>query len=369
MSEEHVDKVESESCAQMTPAMIVEQVRSHLPDFKSTGPPVRLTGGYLNYVYRVPGQPQSVVVKCAPPHIAAMPDVPLDPGRIIFEGRSLAAFMPGGTMEACTTPKVRPPHLLYFEEDQCLLVEEDVGQVPHLGKWLQTGPYREWPGLRVGELLGEFIGGLHLHSYGDAHLARAFDNKTIQHSRLEVHYKMVGMMLARGGVADAGQLGQRAVQLGELLQEPGLCFIQGDLWLPSILVAPDGLRVIDWELVHFGRPSQDVGHLASHLWMWSHRASSEAVAEETRAVLKGFLRAYREMLGTTFDELFGADGVYESSVHFGSEILMRTTGPFQEGYLYEGLPSDGPVVQEALRVAAEHIRTPEAVDTFALLED
>jgi ABC-type Fe3+/spermidine/putrescine transport system ATPase subunit len=366
-SEENVDKVESEVCAQMTPEMIVEQVQTHVPGFEATGTPVRLTGGYLNFVYRVPGRRQSVVVKCAPPHIAAMPEVPLDPGRIVIEGRSLGAFMPGGALAACAMPKVRPPRLLYFEEDQCLMIEEDVGEVPHLGKWLQQGPHPEWPGSRVGELLGEFIGGLHTHSYKDEQLARTFDNKPIQRTRLDVHYRRVGMFLTRGGVADAEQLGQRAVELGELLQEPGLCFIQGDLWLPSVLMTADGIRLIDWELVHFGRPSQDVGHLASHLWMWIHRASSDAAAKETGNVLTGFLRAYRATVGSMYDELFGADGVYESTVHFGCEVLMRTTGAFQEGYLYEGLPWDGPVIQEAVQIAAKHIRTPEAMDTFAPL--
>lgn len=367
MPEEHVDKISSEVCAQITPEMIVQQVESHLLDFEATGTPVRLTGGYLNFVYRVPGRPQSVVVKCAPPHIAAMPDVPLDPGRIVIEGRSLGAFMPGGALEACATPAVRPPRLLYFEEDQCLLIEEDLGDVPHLGRWLHNGAHRELSGSRVGELLGQFIGQLHLHSYNDSQLAETFDNVSVQRARLEVHYRNVAIMLARGGVADAEQLGQRAVELGELLQQPGLCFIQGDLWLPSILISPDGIRLIDWELVHFGRPSQDVGHLSSHLWMWMHRATSDAAEKETQAVLEGFLQAYRAALGSVYDELFGAAGVYESTVHFGAEILMRTTGPFQDGYLYEGLPLDGPVVQHAVQVAAAHIRTPEAVDTFELL--
>jgi hypothetical protein len=46
---------------------------------------------------------------------------------------------------------------------------------------------------------------------------------------------------------------------------------------------------------------------------------------------------------------------------------MRTTGAFQEGYLYEGLAVDAPVLQEAVHVAAQHIRSPERVDTFAAL--
>ena len=71
--------------------------------------------------------------------------------------------------------------------------------------------------------------------------------------------------------------------------------------------------------------------------------------------------------GPKFDELFGAPGIRESTVHFGCEILVRTVGVFQEGYLYEGLSLDDAVIQEAVGVAAQHIRSPETVDSLAAL--
>ena len=369
MAAEEAERGWGEECALLTPETVVEQVRARLPGFTASGIAARLTGGYLNYVYRVPGDPDSVIVKCAPSHIATRPEVALDPLRIVIEARCLAALGPGGMLAAVAAPDVRPPRLLHFEEDQCLLIQEDVGQVPHLGEWLQQGTHKYLAASRAGQLLGEFIGRLHLHSYMDARMAERFDNKPIQRTRLEVQYRNTGRLLAQAGIPDAGPLGQRAVQLGELLQEPGLCVIHGDLWPSSILMTPDGIRLIDWELAHFGRPSQDVGHLASHLWMWTHRARSDAAATETHAVMTGFLRAYRSTLGSRFDQVFGANGIYESTVHFGCEVLVRTVGVFQEGYLYAGLSLNHPVIKEAVEVAAQHIRSPGAVDTLAALTD
>jgi 5-methylthioribose kinase len=177
----------------------------------------------------------------------------------------------------------------------------------------------------------------------------------------------VGDVCREAGLPDADELGRKALALGEELQSPGVCLIHGGLWPPSILITGDGLHIIDWELTHFGHPAQDVGHLSSHLWMHEHRALTPEAADRARATLRDLLSTYRLGLGSAFDEVFGARGVRQSTVHFGAEILMRTVGPFQQGYLYEGLAVNAPALREAVRVAARHIRSPERVDTFAAL--
>ena len=94
MAAEEAERGWGEECALLTPETVVEQVRARLPGFTASGIAARLTGGYLNYVYRVPGDPDSVIVKCAPSHIASRPEVALDPLRIVIEARSLAALGP-----------------------------------------------------------------------------------------------------------------------------------------------------------------------------------------------------------------------------------------------------------------------------------
>jgi hypothetical protein len=44
-------------------------------------------------------------------------------------------------------------------------------------------------------------------------------------------------------------------------------------------------------------------------------------------------------------------------------------GPFQTGYLYEGLAPNHPAVQEAVTTAARHLRAPASVDVLAADEE
>lgn len=348
----------------MTSDGVLAHLRARMPQFVALGPAELLSGGFLNCVWRVRGRSGSLIVKVAPPHVASQPDIELDPGRIIVEARILAAFGPDGALSSVGGPDIRPPRLLDFDESQYTLVMEDVGECPHIGDWLWRDDEPVPGPERIGQLVGAFIGALHAKSYGDIVLAHRFDNAAMQRARLRVHYRAVERMCVRAGLPDAQALGRRAVELGERFQEPGVCVIMGDLWPPSILASAKGLRVIDWELAHFGRPSQDVGHLAAHLWMWAHRAPDLASEARARRALGAFLAAYRIRLGDRADRLIGSDALAESAVHFGAEILVRAVGAFKEGYLYGGLSVDHPVVREAVAAAAEHLRHPRESATF-----
>ncbi len=60
----------------MKDAHVVPYLRERLPAFSPTGEPRRVPGGNLNVVWRVPGAERSLIVKYAPPYIAADPDTP-----------------------------------------------------------------------------------------------------------------------------------------------------------------------------------------------------------------------------------------------------------------------------------------------------
>ena len=219
----------------------------------------------------------------------------------------------------------------------------------------------------MGEALGQFIGGLHARSFGDTTLAARFDNLDVQRTRLAVQYTPIAAWAKAAGLPEADVIGANAVALGETLLKPGYCLIMGDLWPPSILADPSGLRLIDWEFCHFGRPAQDVAHLIAHLWMAAHRATTTAAEVRAQATSHAFLLAYRETLGVRRPLLLTRHMLRECALHFGAEIFARTVGPFQAGGRYEGLTLDDVMLREALYVAAEHLRTPDAPETFALL--
>lgn len=289
----------------------------------------RLEQGLVNEVFRVRALPpgdQQVIVKHAPPYVASRPEIPLDPGRARFEAAALMAC------RGRPARNLRSPVLRAAEGPT--LAMEDLGDLPSLDRWLLV-----WDEPAVLTELG--VGLRALHERGDA---PALDNRGVQETRLAVQYAPVGTWLASAGIDDAERLGDRAHVLGRRLLDPGDVWVHGDLWPASILIDDGQAFLIDWELSTRGRRCQDVGHLAAHLWMLSHRRGLDPGAAGR------FLRGYAAL---------GEQDAAETAIHFGCEILARTLGAFQEGYVYEGLAADSEVVMEAVGVAAEAIRGEE----------
>ena len=186
----------------MTETDLLRYVETHLPDFVARGTPERLPEGNLNVVWRVPGEGGSLIVKHAPPYVASNPDVDLDPNRIVFELRSLEALSTRGALADVRRDDVRPPRPVYADPVNHVLIMEDVGDVPTVGRWLQHGTDSRIAAqaTEVGRRLGGFIGRLHRTTLGDEELARQFDNRTMQETRHAVQYQAVGDLLHRAGV-------------------------------------------------------------------------------------------------------------------------------------------------------------------------
>jgi 5-methylthioribose kinase len=342
-----------------------------IPDFKMESKPVRLSGGLLNYVWRISGRHgsrySSLIAKWAPPYIASNPNIELDPGRIIIEANALKTFGKGGTLAHIASDNVSLPKFVSFDTTDNILVMEDVCNCPDLSEWVRS-PQDQSKAHIIGTQIGEFIANVHRFSANKQALMAKFSNPRIQNTRLEVQYKNVKLYAERAKLDNADEIGNIALAYGNLLQLPGKVIIMGDLWLPSIIVSGEKLRIIDWELAHYGRPSQDIGHLTAHLWMHIHKPPTPSTPENARLILSGFLESYRTTLGEDFETVFGADGLRESSIHFGSELLARTVGLFQTGYLYQDLEWDQPDIQFAVTTAARHILHPTEQQTFEILK-
>jgi hypothetical protein len=68
------------------PAVLM-RLLSTMPEFAIDGEPKPLSGGLMNYVWRIEGKvgsfPDSLIAKWAPPFVASSPNVQLDPNRIL----------------------------------------------------------------------------------------------------------------------------------------------------------------------------------------------------------------------------------------------------------------------------------------------
>ena len=278
-----------------------------------------LDGGLLNYVWRVRAGAHSVVVKHAPGHIAASPQVALSASRSTFEAQALRMFdgLEGG---------VHVPTLLAQGLDPHVVVMEDLGDAPDLRQWLAAPSFAA---AKLGHTLGAFVGDLHARTWGDSTLLRSLNNRSIQRTRFHVQYRAVGDW-AKGQRPRAQA---RAFELGaRLMQSPGRCMIMGDLWPPSVLVRAQDVCVIDWEMCHFGQPLQDVAHLLAHLWLLEHMSSTGA----PKACARGFMQGYVERL-RPLSQAWSRCMWIDATTHMGVEALARLLGPFGAHYGLEGV--------------------------------
>ena len=300
--------------------------------------PVALSGGNLNHVWRTLCAMGPTVVKRAPPYVASVPSIALSRKRLLFEARALKLYQSGPIAQSIVEP-ARPPKLYGFSRRGWLLAEEDVGTGPDFSESNQ--------GNALGLLteLGKFIGRLHRDTFGSLTLRRRFRNLNVQEVRLSSQYSQIREFARRSGASDADALGRVATALGQRWLRPGQCLIMGDLWPQSILIRPEGIRIIDWEFAHFGSPAQDVSHLVAHLAL-------------RHLDLKPFLVAYRDMLGKDFEKIWTPEVHRDAGVHFGSELLARIWGPFRSDQLARA---------DLCMRALDALRNPASCEAFAFL--
>ena len=273
-----------------------------------------------------------MIAKHAPPHIATSPDVPLSSERIAFEAKALSLFSSGGQLESVANKSVRPPKLFAFDLDRSLLLMEDVGNF----KELDRVDKQIIVSSKTGETLGRFIGNLHRSSFKDDDLRSSFNNIDIQKVRHQLQYGPAHECGNWDESSTKTKIKKRSRDLGVQLHDTGTCLIMGDLWPPSVFVnEASDIRLIDWEFVHFGRPLQDIGHFAAHCWMQRQTAQNKTAADWWDDLWASFIAAYKDAAGKSYEQLFNSDEKSNIGIHIGTEILIRSFGPFKDGYVFK----------------------------------
>lgn len=332
---------------------LIAYIKDSLPHFGSFGSPESLSGGLLNYVWRVPAQPHSLIAKYTPPYIASAPEIYMDAARSSFEAEALTWW----SQHQSTDDSIRPPHLLHASGERSVILMEDVGPAPDLAEALKHMSFQE--ANLIGEQIGAFLGKLHFSTFQDESLAKRFQNEGVQNVRVAVQYNQLES-LENARIPAAKEIANKIVSLGQKISKPGVCLIMGDLWPPSILLTQEGIRIIDWEFAHFGWPVQDVAHLVAHLWMQAHMANTHDSILAAQNCLFSFLKTYSAAFGEKFGLLESKEFYF---VHIGAEILARTIGNFQTGYLFDGLSMADVRMQTAVEFATQCILHPTA-DSF-----
>lgn len=253
----------------------------------------KISGGLINYVYRVWLHERTVIVKQSPPYISSQPHIPLSQTRSIFEQQALyrLPFM----MSQSRTPKLLCGTLGLF-------VMEDKGRLPNMQEAFSFSILRK---------LALWLAHLHNETYGQI----CWNNIEVQQTRQIHQYNALADWLSHRHRNASVKLRT----LGSFLLEQGICCIMGDLWPSSILIDRDEFWVIDWEFSHYGRPLQDVAHFCAHLDLVFPQLHEGKTAKEI------FLDEYQRHCRAEIEDDICSPW---ASIHYAAELLMRTQGVF-----------------------------------------
>ncbi len=230
-----------------------------------------LGGGVSNVVLAAGDARRQVVVKQALARLRVADEWYAPPERAMIEADALELV---GRLTPAEVPRLldRDPgrHAITLErapsgwEDwkgQLLRGQADIGVARHLGRTLAC-----WHSRTAGIRLPVALEGM----------------SHFELLRLDPYYRTVARR--------APELSRSVIALAEQLSERRLCLVHGDFSPKNVLVGPDGLWVIDFEVAHRGDPAFDVAFLLCHLLLKSlHRPE---LARELDACGLEFADAY-----------------------------------------------------------------------------
>lgn len=341
---------------------ILNFIKTTIPEFEFSGNTAELSGGNLNYVWRIPGRHHNVIAKHAPPFIASNPEEALDQDRLRFEADVLRSITENGRLSFLSSKDISVPKFYGFDTEKNLLLMEDIGSESTLFSEPMFRDYND----SMPAILGNFIANLHRETAGDPFFKRSFQNLNIQKTRLQVQYKGAVQFLKNAGITPSSDAINNAERLGEELLMPGKCLIMGDLWPSSILIDRQKMRLIDWEFCHYGRPLQDVAHFIAHCRLHQEASDDLHRREQLQKFCDYFLQSYRLSLGNDFSTLFDEKELRGFAIHYAMEILIRISGPFKPGYLFDSYPPNHPKIQELVREAYRILKNPETEEIFSI---
>ena len=265
---------------------------------------VALSGGVSALVALVEGGSRSWIVKTPLAQLTVTDQWLVSRER----GRNEAAVL--ALLDGHLGP-VRTPQLIFFDEDLIILGQEFIAPpTQNLKDELLAG--RAHP--EIARALGEALGELHQIAppavFEGPGPRRLFDDL-----RLDPYYRTTA---------------QRRPELREDLMllvhdtvnQPLKALVHGDLSPKNILVTSAAPMLLDWEVIHAGDPSFDLGMMGAHyiLKVLYHEIHDES--HELVAAVRGFWKAYE-----------GPADLHRSIRHLGGVVVARLYGKSPVEYL------------------------------------
>lgn len=271
----------------------------------------RLSGGVSNVVLGVAAAGAELVLKQALPRLAVAEEWHVKRERASTEARALREAR-------CLTPAYVPA-LVDADERACALV---VQRAPRDWEPLKERLLRGDVDRGIARTLGRLLARWHTSSALEAGRLRPLfdDREAFDQLRVDPYY--------RAAAARNPDVAGRVRWCADRMEARRTCLVHGDFSPKNVLVGPDAVWVIDFEVAHWGDPAFDVAFMLSHLLLKALHRRAHGPALEAAA--DAFLSAYRAGVPA-----IGLDEPW-TALQVGCLLLARVDGKSPVEYLDDG---------------------------------
>jgi 5-methylthioribose kinase len=227
---------------------------------------------------------------------------------------------------------------IFFEDPANFTIAMEAA--PRGAEMWKTQLFRGECNQNIARLAGDTLGSMIRASMHDPEAGRVFGDRTVfEQLRIDPYYRFTASRRP-----DAAEYIHRLISRSGLRRD---CLVHGD-WSPkNLLVDGGGLWVIDWEVVHYGDPSFDVGFLLNHLVLKS------IAMPRYRTQLAGLADSFVEGLASRLTADCG--WILPAALeHLPALLLARVEGKSPAEYL------DGGMRQRAAALALDLMNCPAA---------
>eukprot|EP00834_Sanchytrium_tribonematis_P006699 NODE_518_length_6556_cov_0.505653.p3 type:complete len:312 gc:universal NODE_518_length_6556_cov_0.505653:3349-2414(-) len=216
----------------------------------------KITGGGVNYVYRLTFPDKSLVLKQYPPHLSSDTTYQYSQQRYFVEKQVLSTF------HQFNTQFVKVPKLVHFIDADYVLVMEDGGKeiVSLEDYFLNENNHLKWNNLHS-QIMDFFV---NLHQYPASDAPDLFINPLARQTNHYFHNTMLN------DPSPALKPFQND-QLPEFTNHSNL--IMGDFWPNSICLnfKTNTIYIVDWETARFGYGLEDIAQCCGNLWLMAQK--------------------------------------------------------------------------------------------------
>jgi thiamine kinase-like enzyme len=290
-----------------------------------------LSGGTVNYVYRVTYQDSSTAIfKHAAPYLHSNRDFAFDSARMDYEHYILSEVTSSASSQ--TSQFTHAVGVKSYDEEQKLLCLEDGGE-------RNLKEAYDDPKLNMNEIgidLAKWLATLHLQSitksfaFSTNSEASVAKNNAIAVNIYRHSYQNLHFALEKYG--DNADLAKRVNdEFGSLLASDDETVCHGDFWPGNVLVRAESpnhigsgnmtvaLTVVDWEMVRRGISATDVGQFAAEAFLLDRFKGA-------RDLRRSFLAAYVQAReNATSSKHIGRQWIGRMAVHWAVHIAFWPT--------------------------------------------